>query len=192
MVAPYNRKYREGTNQVLTMSSTGTEATTSDDVWFAPQPNMSIDSRGWNGPVWSPDGTQMLAIYEGQLAIWPVSPTTGEPQGPPRHLTTEIAYNPNWAGDSRHVLYQSNDKLRLMDIETGEVHTVPLDLTYTAYVPKTRMVIHVGKLVDGISKTARNECRHRDRGQPDQERRRRTWPAAPIPSRRPTLPPCPA
>ena len=26
MVAPYNRKYREGTNQVLTMSSTGTEA----------------------------------------------------------------------------------------------------------------------------------------------------------------------
>ncbi len=155
MVAPYNRKYREGTNQVLTMSSTGTEDN-SDDVWFAPQPNMSIDSRGWNGPVWSPDGTHMLAIYEGQLAIWPVSPTTGEPQGPPRHLTTEIAYNPNWAGDSRHVLYQSNDKIRLMDIESGEVHTVPLDLSYTAYVPKTHMVIHVGKLVDGISKTARN------------------------------------
>ncbi len=74
------------------------------------------------------DGTQMLAIYEGQLVIWPVSPTTGEPQGPVRHLTTEIAYNPNWAGDNRHVLYQANDKLRLMDIETGEVKTIPSDL----------------------------------------------------------------
>jgi Tol biopolymer transport system component len=156
MVAPYNRKYREGTNQILTMSSTGTPDNP-DEKWFAPQPNMSIDSRGWNGPVWSPDGTQMLAIYEGQLAIWPVSPITGEPQGPPRHLTSEIAYNPSWAGDNSHVLYQANDKLRLMDLETGETQTIPLDLNYQVYVPKTHMIVHVGKLVDGISKTARND-----------------------------------
>ena len=156
MVAPYNRKYREGTNQVLTMSSTGTPDNP-DEKWFAPQPNMSIDSRGWNGPVWSPDGTHMLGIYEGQLAIWPVSPKTGEPQGPPRHLTSEIAYNPSWAADNRHVLYQANDKLRLMDLETGETRTVPLDLTYQVYVPKTHLIVHVGKLVDGISKTARND-----------------------------------
>jgi len=158
MVAPYNRKYREGTNQVLTMSSTGNEADdATDDKWFAPQPNMSIDSRGWNGPAWSPDGRQMLGIYEGQLAIWPVAPNSGEPQGPVRHLTSEIAYNPNWAGDSRHVLYQANDKIQVMDTETGETKTVPLDLTYTAYVPKTSITVHVGKLVDGISKTARND-----------------------------------
>jgi len=156
MVAPYNRKYREGTNQVLTMSSTGTPDNP-DEKWFAPQPNMSIDSRGWSGPVWSPDGTHMLAIYEGQLAIWPAAPLTGEPQGPVRHLTSEIAYNPSWAGDSRHVLYQANDKLRLMDLESGETRTVPLDFTYQVYVPKTHLVIHVGKLVDGVAKTARND-----------------------------------
>ena len=46
------------------MSSTGTPDKP-DEKWFAPQPNMSIDSRGWSGPVWSPDGTHMLAIYEG-------------------------------------------------------------------------------------------------------------------------------
>ena len=84
-------------------------------------------------------------------------PSRASRRGRSRHLTTEIAYNPNWAGDNRHVLYQANDKLRLMDIETGEVKTVPLDLTYTAYVPKGGMTIHVGKLVDGISKTARND-----------------------------------
>ncbi|HEY4076848.1 MAG TPA: amidohydrolase family protein [Rhizomicrobium sp.] len=156
MVAPYNRKYREGTNQVLTMSSTGTPDNP-DEKWFAPQPNMTIDGRGWSGPVWSPDGDHMLANYEGQLAIWPVSPLTGEPQGPVRHLTSETAYNPSWAADNRHVLYQSNEKLRVMDLETGETVTVPLDFTYQVDVPKSHLVIHVGKLVDGLSKTARND-----------------------------------
>ena len=27
-------------------------------------PGLSIDARDWNGPVWSPDGTRMAAIYE--------------------------------------------------------------------------------------------------------------------------------
>jgi Tol biopolymer transport system component len=145
MVAPYSTRYREGTNQVLTMSSTGTPAA-SDDKWYAPVPGLSIDARDWNGPVWSPDGTRMAAIYEGSLTVFPVSPA-GEPLGPPRHLTQEIAYAPSWAGDSRHILYQSNDKLRLLDIETGEVRTIPLNLTYRQYVPKSDYVVHVGKLV---------------------------------------------
>ena len=153
MVAPYSLKYREGTNQVLTMSSTGS-VTDSDDKWYAPVPNLSIDSRGWNGPVWSPDGTRMAAIYEGTLTVFPVS-AAGAPLGPPRHLTTEIAYAPSWSGDGRQILYQSNDKLRLMDVETGDTRTVPVDLTYRTYVPKSHLVLHVGKLVDGMSKTAR-------------------------------------
>lgn len=154
MVAPYSTRYREGTNQILTMSSTGS-VEASDDKWFAPVPNLSIDARDWNGPVWSPDGTRMAAIYEGTLAVFPVS-KTGQPLGPPRHLTSEIAYAPSWAGDSHHILYQSNDKLRLLDTETGEVRTVPLNLTYRQYVPKTSFILHVGQLVDGISRTVRN------------------------------------
>ena len=38
-----------------------------DDTWYAPVPHLSIDSRGGDGPVWSPDGTKMAAIYEGVL-----------------------------------------------------------------------------------------------------------------------------
>ncbi len=155
MVAPYSIRYREGTNQVLTMSSTGTPEA-SDDKWYAPVPGPSIDARDWNGPVWSPDGTRMAAIYEGTLTVFPVAPT-GEPLGPPRHLTSEIAYAPSWAGDSRHILYQSNDKLRLLDIETGEVRTIPLSLTYRQYVPKSDYVVHVGKLVDGVARTTRTD-----------------------------------
>ena len=153
MVAPYSTRYREGTNQVLTLSSTGTAAN-SDDKWYAPVPNLSIDSRGGNGPVWSPDGARMAAVYEGLLTVFPVS-AAGVPLGPPRRLTNEIAYAPSWSGDGKQILYQSNDKLRLLDVDSGETRTVPLNLTYRVAVPKTHLVLHVGRLVDGMSKTAR-------------------------------------
>jgi Tol biopolymer transport system component/imidazolonepropionase-like amidohydrolase len=150
MVSPYSKSFREGTNQILTVSAAG-----GDDQWFAPVPTLSIDSRGGCGPVWSPDGTKMAAIYEGQLAVWPVS-RSGEPLGPPRHITSEIAHSPSWAGDSKHILYQSNDKLKTIEIETGEVREIPVDLKYSPAVPKGRIVVHAGQLVDGKSQTARS------------------------------------
>ena len=149
-IAPMTKRFREGTNQILTMSSTKLN----DDKWFAPQPLMSIDSRGGCGPAWSPDGTKMAAIYEGVLAVWPVS-AAGEPLGPPRRITNESAHAPSWSGDSRHILYQSTDKLRIVDVETGDVRTVPFDLKYTPAIPTARIVVHAGKLVDMKSATAR-------------------------------------
>ena len=151
MVAPYSARFREGTNQILTMSAEG-----GDDRWFAPQPNLSIDSRGGCGPEWSPDGTKMAMIYEGVLSIVPVSPA-GDPLGPPRRITTEQAHAPSWAKDSKHILYQSMDKLRLIDIETGEIKDVPVDLQYALGIPKGRKLIHAGKLVDGKSETVRTD-----------------------------------
>jgi hypothetical protein len=97
----------------------------------------------------------MAAIYEGVLAVWPVA-RNGEPLGPPRHVTTESAHAPSWAGDSRHILYQSLDKLRLVDIESGETRNVPVDLKYTQDVPKGRLVLHVGTLVDMKSAAPRS------------------------------------
>ena len=124
------------------------------DRWIAPIPMLSIDSRGGCGPVWSPDGTKMAAIYEGVLSVWPVA-VSGEPLGPPRRVTSESAHAPSWQGDSRHVLYQSLDKLRIVDIETGETRTVPLDLKYTPAVPTGHIVVHAGALVDMKSPQAR-------------------------------------
>src|SRR5579883_451944 len=149
MVSPYSKSFREGTNQILTVPVSGGE-----DQRFAPVPNLSIDSRGGCGPVWSPDGSEMAAIYEGQLAVWPVS-RSGEPQGPPRHVTSEIAYSPSWSGDSKHILYQSNDKLKIIDIESGEAREVRVDLKYAPAIPRGRLVVHAGQLVDGKSPAAR-------------------------------------
>jgi len=179
-VAPLTRRFREGTNQVLTIPvdrgpkrpalqhsaadagvarpfqgrGTVTRAEPNGDIWYAPEPMLSIDSRGGCGPAWSPDGTKMAAIYEGVLAVWPVA-ATGEPLGPPRRVTNESAHSPSWQGDSRHILYQSLDKLRIVDVETGESRTVPLDLKWTPAIPTGRMVVHAGRLIDMKSATPR-------------------------------------
>ena len=36
------------------------------------------------------------------------------------------------------------DKLKIIDILTGETHDVPLDLKYTPAIPQGRTVVHVG------------------------------------------------
>ena len=150
MIAPYSKRFREGTNQVLTMSAGG-----GNYKWYAPVPALSIDSRGECGPVWSPDGSKMAAIYEGVLAVWPVSPE-GEPLGPPRRITAESAHAPSWFGDSKRILYQAlGNKLKSIDVETGELKTIALDLEYAPDVPQGRIVIRAAHLVDGSSPTAR-------------------------------------
>jgi Tol biopolymer transport system component len=161
-VAPLTKRFREGTNQILTISATperGSRDASAErgdnDEWFAPIPMLSIDSRGNCGPAWSPDGTKMAAIYEGVLAVWPVAPS-GAPLGPPRRITTESAHAPSWAGDSRRILYQNFDKLKIVDVETGETKDVPVDLHYTQDVPKGRLVVHAGTLVDMKSDTPRS------------------------------------
>jgi Tol biopolymer transport system component len=141
-IRPMTVRFREGTNQVQTIAAEG-----GDVKWYAPIPMLSIDSRGGSGPVWSPDGTKMAAIYEGVLAVWPVS-AAGEPQGPPRRVTSESAHAPSWQGDSRHILYQALDQLRIVDIETGDTKTVPMELKWTPAIPKTRVVVHAGRLLD--------------------------------------------
>ena len=161
-----------------------------DEKWFAPEPNMSIDSRGWNGPVWSPDGAHMLAIYEGQLAIWPVSPLTGEPQGPVRHLTSEIAYNPSWAADNRHVLYQSNDKLRLMDPETGDDDDRSAGPHLSGLCPQDPYG-HPCRQAGGWRRQDRTQrYGHRDRGQSHHRASARMWPGRAATIEAPTSPPC--
>ena len=151
-IVPYSGRFREGTNQVRLMASdvlAGTDERTNEArvASYSPIPGTSIDSRVGAGPVWSPDGTKMLFVHDGVLWMLPVSPD-GSPAGEARRLTTEMAHAPSWAGDSRRVLYQSMDTLRLLDIESGAVRTVPLELHYTPAVPVDSLVVHAGRLVD--------------------------------------------
>jgi Tol biopolymer transport system component len=146
---PYSARFREGTNQILTVS-----ADSGEDRWFTPVEHLSIDSRAGAGPAWSPDGSKIALVYEGMLSVLPVD-AEGRPLGPPRRVSNEIAHSPSWTGDSRRILYQSNDRLRLLDLETGVATDVPVNLTYRPAIPTSRVVVHAGRLVDGRSETAR-------------------------------------
>lgn len=145
-IAPFSKSFREGTNQVYVVPVEPADAN-DRPKWFQPIPQLSIDSRGGCGPVWSPDGTHMAAIYEGTLRVWPVA-EDGTPLGPPRTLTSEIAHAPSWSADSRTLLYQSADKLRRVEVLSGAAADVPLNLSYRPAISQTRKLIHVGKLID--------------------------------------------
>lgn len=141
---PYSHSFREGTNQIFAVKADGS----GESHWYAPIPHQGIDTRGGDGPVWSPDGTMMAAVYSGDLAVWPVSPS-GEPLGPPRTVATGMAYGPSWAADSQTLLFQHDDTMKTVDIATGKLTEVPPNLNYTLSKPQGRTVIHAGHAFDG-------------------------------------------
>jgi len=147
----YSNSFREGTNQVYVIPADGK----GEPFWQVPQANAGTDTRGGGGPAWSPDGTKMAAIYEGLLKIWPVG-ADGTPMGPPRSYTSEISYFPTWTADSRTILYQSSDRLKAIDTETGAIREISVDLTYRLANPTGRTAIHVSNLVDAV----RDETQH--------------------------------
>jgi Tol biopolymer transport system component/imidazolonepropionase-like amidohydrolase len=148
----YSTRFREGTNQVLRISLDG-----QPDRWFDPMPHKSIGMREDYGPVWSPDGTQMAAIVDGLLTVWPVA-RDGVPQRPPRAVSTELAGSPTWTGDSRRLLYQSGDRLKLVDVASGKiVQDINPQLTWTAATPSGTKTIHAGRFWNGRTDTLQTD-----------------------------------
>jgi Tol biopolymer transport system component/imidazolonepropionase-like amidohydrolase len=143
ILEPYSSRYREGTSQLLMMTTDG-----GDDRHVTAVPHRSVGKRTTDGPVWSPDGTMMALVMEGTLHVMAVS-RRGEPLGPPRQLTDEVADGPSWTGDSTRVLYQSADRLRMVSVNDGSVRDVPLDLSWQPRAPTGRTVVHAGRLFDG-------------------------------------------
>ena len=140
----YSTRFREGTNQVLRISLDG-----QPDRWFDPLPHKSVGMREDYGPVWSPDGTQMAAIIDGLLTVWPVG-RDGAPQGPPRPLSTGLAGSPTWTGDSRRILYQSGNRLKLVDVASRAVQDIDPHLTWTpAPTPIGTKTIHAARVWTG-------------------------------------------
>ena len=148
----FSASFREGTNQVYVIPVDGKTA----PFWRIPETNASMDTRGGGGPAWSPDGMKMAAIYEGVLKIWPVAPD-GTPTGPLRSYTSDISYFPSWAADSKTIVYESADTVKSIDIESGRITDIPVDLTYTLAKPTGRTVIHVSNLVDSVTDVTQHD-----------------------------------
>jgi Tol biopolymer transport system component/imidazolonepropionase-like amidohydrolase len=154
---PYSTRFREGTNQVLWVqvepspSVDGRDAF-SPDRWIDPLPHKSIGMRQNLGPVWSPDGREMVAIMDGSVSVFPVT-RDGSPLGSVHRLVNDIGSSPSWAGDSRRVLYQTADALRLVDVVTGEVRSIRPRFTWMSPRASGMTTIHAGRLFDARSTT---------------------------------------
>jgi Tol biopolymer transport system component len=142
-VKPYTRRYREGTNQIATI-----DVPTGKVSWFEPAPYESISARGEDGPVYSPDGKEMAFIMDDLLYTMPVD-TDGHPSGPAKKVSDETADTPTWSGDSRHILFESNGRLRMIARDGGAAVAVPVPLTWRNDVPHQRLLIHAGRFWKG-------------------------------------------
>lgn len=140
-VKPYSRRFREGTSSILAV-----DVATKKTEWFEPAPFESISTRTEDGPVYSPDGKEMVFVMDDLLYAMPVD-VDGKPSGKASALNNEITDAPTYSG--KKILYLSNGKLRLLDRETKAITPVPFYLTYKPEQPTEKILIHAARCWKG-------------------------------------------
>lgn len=122
--------------------------------WIDAAPMRSVSTRGDDGPVWSPDGRRLLYSMMSQLWMLPVA-SDGTPTGKPRRVFSNVTDAPSWAADSRTILLLSNGRPVIVDRITGRHRTVPLRIERKPLRGQKVMIIHAGRLWDGLSPDVR-------------------------------------
>lgn len=146
-IVPYSARYREGLSKILLVNRV-----TGAARYVDPLPQRSLQTRGDDGPVWSPDGTKMAFVLGSLLHVVDVN-ADGTFAGTPKPVNAEVTDAISWHGDSKHLLYLNNGRLRLIGLDGGAPKAVPVGLSWTNTQPRGRIVIRAGKLWDGQSPT---------------------------------------
>jgi len=148
----YSRRFREGTSLILTA-----DLATGKYTHTEPAPYRSITTRGIDGPIYSPDGTQMAFVMDGYLWVRPVD-ANGVPTGEARPINDEMTDAPSWSGDGKRLLYLSNGKLRLIAADGKSApSTVALDFSWHRDASARKTVVHAGRLWDGTGPGVRTD-----------------------------------
>ncbi|MCC9138683.1 DPP IV N-terminal domain-containing protein [Pontibacter silvestris] len=142
-VQSYSSRFREGISKIMLLS-----LNKEVKQFVTPVPDVSLGTRGVNGPIWSPDGRMMAYTMDGVLWIVPVD-EKGQLIGPPERLTKELAEAPSWTADSKSVVYLAVDTLKQVFLADGRTERWRLSLTWQYPKPKDRLVVHAGKVFDG-------------------------------------------
>ncbi|MFF0246448.1 amidohydrolase family protein [Streptosporangium sandarakinum] len=158
-VVPYSRRYREGLSKILLV-----DRATGAGTYIDPAPHRSLQTRGDDGPVWSPDGTMLAFAMESLLWVLPVD-RTGRPTGPARRITRELSDAPVWAGDSATLLYLNGGRLKTVRVDGKPGRSIPIPLTWRNDPGPDQIVIHAGRMWDGASATVARDVDIIVRGQ---------------------------
>jgi len=142
-VKPYTKRFREGTSSILAV-----DVATGKTQFFAPAPFESVTTRTEDGPIYAPNGKEMAFIMDDLLYTMPVD-ATGKPSGPAIQINSETSDSPTYSGDSSHILYLNNGRLRLISRSTQQIATIPLDLTFKTATPSQKLLIHAGRFWKG-------------------------------------------
>lgn len=150
VLRPYSHRYREGTSLIETVDLAAGKVTLTE-----PAPYRSISTRGVDGPIYSPDGKSMAFVMDGYLWVRPVD-ADGIPTGEARAINEEMTDSPTWSGDSQSLLYLSDGTLRMIASNGSSAPvTVPLDLSFHRPAATKKIVVHAGRLWDGLGPNER-------------------------------------
>ena len=141
----YSSRFREGVNRIKIF-----DISQNTERYQEAEEHWSFGGRGTDGPVWSPDGSQMLVHGRGALWLMPVD-ENGDATGEPRRLTEELSEAPSWGRNGTSVLYMATDELKIMNMEDRTSSNVPIEMTWERRHPDTRVVVHAGALIDGTA-----------------------------------------
>jgi Tol biopolymer transport system component len=150
-INPYSRRFREGTSDILTVD-VATKATR----FYPPAPYESITTRTEDGPIYAPNGKEITFVMDDLLYTMPVD-ADGHPSGPAVKLNDEATDAPTWSGDSSHILYLSNGKLRLIHRATKKITPIAVDLKYTQAKPQQKLLIHAARFWPGKGATEQTD-----------------------------------
>jgi len=142
-IKPYTKRYREGTSSIVTI-----DLATAKQQTFSPAPFESITTRTEDGPIYAPNGKEIAFVMDDLLYTMPVD-ADGHPTGKATALNAETTDAVTYSGDSKHLLYLNNGKLRLIDRATHLITPVAVDLSYTVAKPEQKILIHAGHFWKG-------------------------------------------
>jgi len=143
----HSTRFREGFNNFMLVSLEKDTA-----ILVSPDSEKPLGMRVQNGPAWSPDGKTMAYTKDGTLWTIPVN-MNGEISGKERKLTDELADNLSWTGDSKTIVYIATDKLKQIDVSSGKVKEIAIDLKWKTEIPTEEYIIHAGKVFNGKDST---------------------------------------
>jgi Tol biopolymer transport system component len=142
-IHPYTKRFREGTSIIVTVDLASGKLQE-----FEPAPFESITTRTEDGPVYSPNGKEVAFVMDDLLYTMHVD-ADGHPTGKALVMNAETTDAVTWSGDSSHILYLSDGKLRVFNRATRAVAPVPVDLTYEQAKPTQKLLIHTARFWKG-------------------------------------------